>query len=106
MFERTSADASLVTGDQLATAEVDSLGIAERERLMAEARAAARDIVAEAERAAQDIVARAVKLKAEADRMLDDAKSKAACIEKRAQAALALAENIAEGRRLILALSG
>ena len=64
MFERTSADASLVTGDQLATAEVDSLGIAERERLMAEARAAARDIVAEAERAAQDIVARAIKIKA------------------------------------------
>jgi cell division septum initiation protein DivIVA len=72
----------------------------------ADARAAARDIVAEAERAAQDIVTRAVKIKAEADRMLDDAKSKAACIEKRAQAALARAENIAEGRRLILALSG
>jgi len=106
MFERTSADALPVTRDQLATTEVDSLGLAERERLIADARAAARDIVAEAERAAQDIVTRAVKLKAEADRMLDDAKSKAACIEKRAQAALALAENIAEGRRLILALSG
>ena len=54
----------------------------------------------------KDIVARAVKIKAEADRLLDGAKSKAACIEKRAQAALALAENIAECRRLILALSG
>src|SRR6516164_8919267 len=106
MFEQTSADALPVTRDQLATTEVDSLGRAERERLIADARATARDIVAEAEKAAQDIVARAVKLKAEADRMLDDAKSKAACIEKRAQAALALAENIAEGRRLILALSG
>ena len=101
MFERTSADALPVTRDQLATTEVDSLGLAERERLIADARAAAR----EAE-SAQDIVTRAVKIKAEADRMLDDAKSKAACIEKRAQAALALAENIAEGRRLILALSG
>jgi len=90
-----------VTRDQVATTEVDSLGLAERERLIADARAAAR----EAE-SAQDIVTRAVKIKAEADRMLDDAKSKAACIEKRAQAALALAENIAEGRRLILALSG
>ena len=57
----------------------------------------ARDIVAEAERAAQkDIVAIGVKIKAEADRLFDGAKSKAACIEKRAQAALALAENIAE----------
>ena len=45
-----------------------------------------------------------MKIKAEADRALDDAKSKAVCIQKRAQAALALAENIAEGRRLIDAL--
>ena len=51
-------------------------------------------------------VHRAVKIKAEADRALDDAKSKAVCIQKRAQAALALAENIAEGRRLIVSLSG
>ena len=43
---------------------------------------------------------------AEADRTLDDSKSKAACIQKRAQAALALAENIAEGRRLIDPLRG
>ena len=106
MLERTSADALPATRDQLATAEVDSLGLGERERLITEACATARDIVAEAERAAQDIVARAVKIKAEADRLLDGAKSKAACIEKRAQAALALAENIAECRRLILALSG
>jgi hypothetical protein len=42
-----------------------------------------------------------VKIKAEADRALDDAKSKAVCIQKRAQAALALAESIAKGRRLI-----
>jgi hypothetical protein len=53
---------------------------AERDRIIAEAQAMARDIVAEAERAAQDIVVRAVKIKAEADRALDDAKSKAACI--------------------------
>jgi hypothetical protein len=45
-----------------------------------------------------------VKIKAEADRTLEDAKSKAACIQKRAKAALALAENIAQGRRLIDAL--
>ena len=47
-----------------------------------------------------------MKIKAEADRTLDDSKSKAACIQKRAQAALALAENIAEGRRLIDTLRG
>jgi hypothetical protein len=64
----------------------------------------ARDIIAEAERAAQDIVATAMKIKAEADRTLEDARSKAACIQKRAQAAVALAENIAQGRRLIDAL--
>jgi hypothetical protein len=34
-------------------------------------------------------------------RTLEDAKSKAACTKKRAQAALALVENIAQGRRLI-----
>jgi hypothetical protein len=45
-----------------------------------------------------------VKIKAEADRALEDAKSKAVCIQKRAQVALALAENIADGRRLIYAL--
>ena len=61
----------------------------------------ASDILAEAEKTAQDIVARAVKIKAEADHTLDEAKSKAACIQKRAQAALALAESIAKGRRLI-----
>jgi hypothetical protein len=55
-----------------------------------------RDIIAEPERAAQDLVARAIKIKAEADRALDDARSKAVCIQKRTQAALALAENIAE----------
>jgi hypothetical protein len=60
--------------------------------------------VTEAERAAQEIVARAVK--AEADRALDDAKSKAVCIQKRAQAALALAESIAKGRRLIDTFGG
>jgi hypothetical protein len=47
-----------------------------------------------------------VKIKAEADRALDEAKKKAVCIQKRAQAALALAENIAEGGRLIDALAG
>jgi hypothetical protein len=40
MFERTSADALPVTRDQLATTEVDFLGLAERERLIADARAA------------------------------------------------------------------
>ena len=73
----------------------------DRQRLIAEARAMARDILAEAERAAQDIVASAVKIKAEADRALDEARSKAVCIQKRAQAALALAENIAKSRRMI-----
>jgi vacuolar-type H+-ATPase subunit H len=105
MLERTPADALAPTRAELATAEVDSQGLDERERLIVEARATARNIVAEAESAAQEIVARAVKIMAEADRMLDDAKSKVTRIEKRAQAALALAENIAEGRRLILALS-
>ena len=42
----------------------------------------------------------------EADRALDDAKSKAVCIQKRAQAALALAESIAKGRRLIDTFGG
>src|ERR1700730_11885229 len=94
------------TAHVFVAAEVEALAHAERERLITEAQATARDILAEAERAAQEIVARAVKIKAEADRALDDAKSKAACIQKRAQAALALAENIAEGRRLIDALRG
>jgi hypothetical protein len=48
----------------------------------------------------------AVKIKSEADRALDETKKKAVCIQKRAQAALALAENIAECRRLIDALAG
>ena len=94
------------TADVFIAAEVEPLAHAERERIIAEAQATARDIVAEAERAAQDIVANAVKIKAEADRTLDEAKKKAVCIQKRAQAALALAENIAEGRRLIDALAG
>jgi len=89
------------TAHVFVAAEVEALAHAERERLIAEAQATARDILAEAERAAQEIVARAVKIKAEADRALDDAKSKAVCIQKRAQAALALAESIAKGRRLI-----
>jgi hypothetical protein len=42
-----------------------------------------------------------VKVKAEADRVLEDANSKAVCMHKRAQAAVALAENIDEGRRLV-----
>jgi cell division septum initiation protein DivIVA len=95
-----------VAKTELTAAEVEALAHAERERIIAEAQATARDILGEAERAAQEIVARAVKIKAEADRTLDDSKSKAACIQKRAQAALALAENIAEGRRLIYALRG
>ena len=45
-----------------------------------------------------------MKIKAEADRALDDAKSMAVCIQKRAQAALALAENIAEGADVTLQL--
>jgi parvulin-like peptidyl-prolyl isomerase len=61
-------------------AEVEALAYAERERLIAEAQATARDILIEAERAAQEIVARAVKIKAEADRALDDAKSKSVTI--------------------------
>jgi hypothetical protein len=68
------------------------------------AQATARDILAEAESAAQEIVA--VKIKAEADRALDDAKSKAVCIQKRARAALALAESIAKGRRMIDTFGG
>jgi hypothetical protein len=47
-----------------------------------------------------------VKIKAEADRALDEARSKAVCIQKRAQAALALAESIAKGRRLIDTFGG
>jgi vacuolar-type H+-ATPase subunit H len=106
LFERSPADASAAAKVPLAAAEAGAVVRAERERIIAEAQATARDIVAEAERAAQDIVANAVKIRAEADRALDDAKSKAVCIQKRAQAALALAENIAEGRRLIDALGG
>jgi vacuolar-type H+-ATPase subunit H len=102
--ERLPADALAAAKTLLPVAEAVAIAHAERERIIAEAQATARNIVAEAERAAQDIVARAVKIKAEADRALDDAKSKAVCIQKRAQAALALAENIAEGRRLIDAL--
>jgi regulator of protease activity HflC (stomatin/prohibitin superfamily) len=62
------------TAHVFVAAEVEALAHAERERLIAEAQATARDILAEAERAAQEIVARAVKIKAEADRALDDAK--------------------------------
>jgi hypothetical protein len=101
MLDRSTADALAAAKTGLAAVEFD----AQRERIIAEAQATARDIVAEAERAAQDIVANAVKTKAEADRALDEAKKKAVCIQKRAQAALALAENIAEGRRLIDALA-
>jgi len=97
MLDRSTADALAAATTELAAVEFD----AQRGRIIAEAQATARDIVAEAERAAQDIVANAVKTKAEADRALDEAKKKAVCIQKRAQAALALAENIAEGRRLI-----
>ena len=39
-------------------------------------------------------------------RALDDAKSKAVCIQKRAHSALALAESIARGRRLIDTFGG
>ena len=49
----------------------------------AEARAMARDILAEAERAAQDIVASAVKIKAEADRALEEAR-KQGCVHSEA----------------------
>ena len=101
-----AADISDTVKTQLVAAELEALGHAERERIIAEAQATARDILAEAERAAQEIVARAVKIKAEADRALDDAKSKAVCIQKRAQAALALAESIAKGRRLIDTFGG
>ena len=86
---------------QPATADTVGVSHAERERILAEAHGTARDILAEAESAAQDILARAVKMKAEADRVLEEANRKAVCMYKRAQAALALAENIAEGRRLI-----
>jgi vacuolar-type H+-ATPase subunit H len=102
----TPSPADALVSAKIHLAEADAVAIvrAERERIIAEAQATAHDIVAEAERAAQDILARAVKIKAEADRALEDAKSKAVCIQKRAQVALALAENIAEGRRLIDAL--
>jgi alkanesulfonate monooxygenase SsuD/methylene tetrahydromethanopterin reductase-like flavin-dependent oxidoreductase (luciferase family) len=93
-------------GLALAWTHDDYLFTALFKRRLAEARAMARDILAEAERAAQDIVASAVKIKAEADRALDEARSKAMCIQKRAQAALALAENIAKSRRMIDTLSG
>ena len=61
------------TAHVFVAAEVEALAHAERERLVAEAQAMARDILAEAERAAQDIVASAVKIKAEADRALASA---------------------------------
>src|ERR1700730_6496405 len=100
MLDRSTADTLAAAKTELAAVEFDAPVHAERERIIAEAQATARDIVAEAERAAQDIIANAVKIKSEADRALE-AKKKAVCIQKRAQAALALAENIAEGRRLI-----
>jgi hypothetical protein len=106
MLDISTADASAAAKTELAAVEFDAPVHAERERIIAEAQATARDIVAEAERAAKDIIANAVKIKAEADRALDESKRKAVCIQKRAQAALALAENIAEGRRLINALAG
>jgi uncharacterized protein YjcR len=99
--ERWPRDALSNAGRQLATADTDGMAHAKREQILAEAHARARDILAEAESAAQDILAKAVKIKAEADRVLEDANSKAVCMHKRAQAAVALAENIAQGRRLI-----
>jgi vacuolar-type H+-ATPase subunit H len=96
------ADEDMSAGSTETTLAVD----AERDRIIAEAQAMARDIVAEAERAAQDIMARAVKIKDEADRVLDDAKNKAVSLQRRAEATPALAEKIAEGRRLIDALTG
>jgi vacuolar-type H+-ATPase subunit H len=100
--ERDTALSDLACGERRPT---DALSAAEphaeRERILAEAHATARDILTEAESYAQDIVAKAVKIKAEADRVLEDANRKAVGMHKRAQAALALAENIAEGRRLI-----
>ena len=102
--ERLPADALAAAKTLLPVAEAVAIAHAERERIIAEAQATARDILAEAERAAQEIVASAVKIKAEADRALDDAK--AVCIQKRAQAALAPAESIAKGRRLIDTFGG
>jgi vacuolar-type H+-ATPase subunit H len=99
--EQWPTDALSTAEPQLAVADKRDIAHAERERILAEAHATARDILAEAESAAQDILARAVKIKAEADRVLEDANRKAVGMHKRAQAALALAENIAEGRRLI-----
>jgi vacuolar-type H+-ATPase subunit H len=99
--ERWPTEALSTAEPQLAMPDTGGVSHAERERILAEARGTARDILAEAESAAQDILARAVKIKAEADRVLEDANRKALCMHKRAQAALALAENIAEGRRLI-----
>jgi hypothetical protein len=101
MLDRSTADALSAAKTEPAAVEFEGSVHVDRQRLIAEAQAMACDILAEAEKTAQDIVARAVKIKAEADHALDEAKSKAACIQKRAQAALALAESIAKGRRLI-----
>ena len=106
MLDRSTAYTLAAAKTDLMAAEVEALAHAERERIIAEAQATARDILAEAERAAQDIVARAVKIKAEADRALDEARSKAVCIQKRAQAALVLAEKLAESRRMIDTFGG
>jgi hypothetical protein len=106
MLDRSTADALSAAKTEPAAVEFESSVHVDRQCLIAEARAMARDILAEAERAAQDIVASAVKIKAEADRALDEARSKAVCIQKRAQAALALAENIAKSRRMIDTLGG
>jgi hypothetical protein len=101
-----ASPADALVSAKLHLAEVEAAARSHAECIIADAQITARAIIAEAERAAQDLVARAVKIKSDADRALDDARSKAVCIHKRAQAALALAENIAEGRRLIDALSG
>jgi len=101
MLDQSTADALSAAKTEPAAVEFEGSVHVDRQRLIAEARAMARDILAEAERAAQDIVASAVKIKAEADRALDEARSKAVCIQKRAQAALTLAENIAKSRRMI-----
>jgi cell division septum initiation protein DivIVA len=106
MLDRSTADALSAAKTEPAAVEFEGSLYVDRQRVIDEAQAMARNILAEAERAAQDIVARAVKIKAEADRALDDAKSKAACIQKRAQAALALAESIAKGRHLIDTFGG
>ena len=72
----TASSPDVLVSAKLQLAETDAVAIARAERIIADAQTTARDIIAEAERAAQEIVARAVKIKAEADRTLDDLRAR------------------------------